>query len=409
MRLLSIRPRALAAALLALCSAQAAATEFAVTPLLRLGGEFNTNRLLRPQDTPDVVGARADVALAFEGNSPRTRVRVQPRARRAQYDEDIGLNRTDVFVDLNADHAWNAFWRGGVDFNFTRDSTVTSDTEDQGLVFSPRSRIQRTLNARLTHDWSDRNRFDFSASYSDVVYGEGVALFSDYTYKSVNGIWTHVLGPRDSVSLSLFHSWFNSFQTENRSRNVGLQLGWRRAWSEKLSSALSVGSIWSELSFVNRFVGLAFTPDGRLVFVEVREPGRASDQGLLLDFSVDRQWERGAAGLAFSHTVTPTGRGAQSTTDEVDLSLTRRLSERMRARLAVGYLREDFGSSGEQAFNRERVRGELSLIWRLSQFWSVRSAYSYVHEQRSSALGSASANRLMLTFIYSGDRRSVSH
>lgn len=375
--------------------------EFAVTPKLLWNNEFNTNRLLRAADTPDVLGAQLELGALLEAANERSRLDLTPRLRRGQYDEDIGLNTTDYFLDLGAEHDFSERWQARLDGRFSRDSTLTSEAEDEGLVFRSARRTETALMPSLTHRFDARNRFELTGNRSDVAYGEGAAGFSDYRFQSLGGAWTHAFGERDEVSLSAFHSRFDSFDTDNTSRNVGLQTGWQRLWSDRLSASVGVGVIWSELEFVTLFQPAPGLP-------LARAPDERSEQGLLADFSLNRRWERTSARLGYSHRISPTGRGAQTTVDELVANAEHRLLERLTGRIDLRWLREDFGDTGEQVFDRDRLRGEVSVNWRLSQFWSLSGGYAYTREERAFASGEADAHRVMLGIRYGGERRAVS-
>lgn len=380
------------------------AAEFAVTPSLRMTGEFNTNRLLRPRDTPDVLGAILEAGANFEASNGRTRVEVFPRARRGQYSEDLGLNRTDLFVDLDAQHALDERWRSALQAGFVRDSTVTSEAETEGQVFRATSRTERSLRPSLEYAPDARTLWQFSGGHTDVAYGETTSAFSDYHYDIVSAAWTRALDERNSLFVTTFHSWFESLDTDSRTRNLGLQVGWRRQWSGTLTSSLAVGGVNTWFDYLDEFVVV----NGNSVAL-VSRPEEGTDQGLLVDLRLDKRWERLTGELSYARRVTPSGRGAQATADELVASLDRRLGERLAGRLDLRYLEEDYGGGGvREAFNRRRFRSEVSLRWQFSQFWSLRGAYSYVLEDSEFAPETADAHRFTVGLLYGGQRQSMS-
>jgi hypothetical protein len=99
-----------------------------------------------------------------------------------------------------------------------------------------------------------------------------------------------------------------------------------------------------------------------------------ADDGLVFDADIQRHGERWTLSMSGGRSVTSTGRGALSQKDQVSVAVSRRLTERLSASIAVRggrnqELLTQAAGGGGQKLNYSRA--DLRLNWQLAERWSL--------------------------------------
>ncbi|MCP4042459.1 MAG: outer membrane beta-barrel protein, partial [Gammaproteobacteria bacterium] len=183
--------------------------------------------------------------------------------------------------------------------------------------------------------------------------------------------------------------------TDSTSTSVGLQGGYSHAFTETLSGTVRGGVITTKMEFLS-FSNNALRQD------EERVNGTFFSAGVTKQFETTT-WEASA-----SRSLSPTGSGYLSVTDEVQLEIKREFRPRWRGNLGFNIF--DKGSQGDRNTSGNRRRAELSagLSWDLSRWWRLRGDYRYVRQKYENAAEAADANRFMFSLVYHDHKRAIS-
>jgi len=402
--------------LLAANSQQTPATEYSVEPRIQTSTEFNTNRRLNGRGADDdVLGAGLDVGAALGVRTPRSELLLVPRVRVTRYTGESDLDTEEGFVDLSASHALTPRLSSELEASYTRDSALTSELEDTGILDAQVDRERIEAAPSLRYQLSPHDAVEIRGNYIDVDYkdpGDSGLVDFDFLFGSLS--YTRALGPSDSVFATVLASDFETGEspgavpsTQSETRSIGGQLGYTRVFSDRTTATAAVGVIHSDIEFfeIERAV------DPRFPFlVLVREvESETTETGLLLDLSLSHDFDPvTSADASFSRAVTPSGRGAQTTTDELELELTRRLQPRLTGSAGVRFSRRSAQGDGAGAsLDRDFWRARGRLRWRMDRFWTVIGEYIY---RRQDFDGGATfdAHAIMLNFRYRGDLTTFS-
>jgi len=405
------------------------AAEYSVKPRAQLSAEFDDNKLLRNSvNTPrhdSVVGSILDISAELAIATETSTLNLTPRGRLARYTEytetnKIGNQTLDRPVDLDYDNVYVDF--GGkrefervvleMEGNYTRDTVLTSETlADQPsgfrLVNTPHQSI--SVNPSVTYEVSERNALKFSGSYADVTYEEAPG-YSDYTYQLASLTDLHKLTERDEITGTVFYSRFEAPEpdqpltllvTSNQSDNIGFQAGYTRIFSETLKGSIGAGFISSDLEFA-QFINL---PTG---LTEITRE-KTSDIGLLLDASLEKEFENTTLNGTYSRSVSPSGYAAQDTRDALRLSAIHNFTERLESGMFFDYTQSESqggGTAGTQ--QRDYLRLEARLRYRLSEYWSLIGSYIYSRQDSDNAPEAAESNAALVSLSYDGQKWSMS-
>lgn len=379
----------------------ALAAEYFYEPRASFHAQVNDNPLLT-QEKDTVYGGFTDLQLEFGAATERSSLSLTPRGRIYRFASDDRLDREDLILDLAGRHLFTERLSSGLAFNFTQDTTTTSEAEDTGLVRVRTNRTSKNVSPSLSYALTDRDTLSASFSWTDVAYEETVTrAFTDYEYLNLSGVWQRQFSETSVLFATLFVSRFKTPQTEGETDSIGFQAGFERAFTETLSGRVAVGAIHSEFEFLERIIIPPF------IFVR---PAESDDTGVLLDFSLTKRFEVSSVTVSYVSSVSPSGRGAQQSQDRWKLLGNYRINERLTALLDVEYLVSESQSAGvgSPALDRTYWRAEPRLRWRWTENWSVVGAYRYVNQEYDTAPDAADSNAVTVSLVWAGDRSSIS-
>ncbi len=371
------------------------AAEYSLAPHVSLQTRFNDNIRMTTRPHDNVLGvildAEADIGVA----TPRSSLSITPRMRKSNYTSKDKLDSVNWFMDLNASHALSERHYLGLSANYDIESTLTSELLDTGLTQTTKDRTTRSINPNYTFVYSDRDSIQMAYGYTKVQYADGLGSgLVDYTYRLVSANGIHQLNDTDSVSLLLYTTRFETPQTRSRTRSYAAQASVSRQFSETLQGTIGFGLIHSRFKFLQ-----ASLPFGLPVTVE------SSATGKLFQFNLEKDWERSKLEASLTRNVSPSGRGSQSTTDELILKGSHRLAETLSGHIELRYSeRKGEGDAINPALDSTLSMISARLRWRFSPYWSVIGAYRYHRTKFTTATSAADSNALLLTLRYDGDK-----
>ena len=384
---------------LAMLALPLSAAEYSLKPHVSLQTLFNDNIRVttRPHDSVlgAILDAKADIGMA----DPRGSLSFTPRMRKSNYTSKDKLDSVNWFMDLNASYALSERHQLGLSANYDIESTLTSELLDTGLTQTTKDRTTRSINPNYTYIYSDRDSIQLGYGYTKVQYADGLASgLVDYTYRIASANGMHQINDTDSIALLLYTTEFETPQTRSRTRSYAAQITYSRQFSETLNGSAAFGLIHSRFKF------LQFTPPfGPFVTVE------ASATGKLFQFNLEKDWETSKLKASLTRNVSPSGRGSQSTTDELMLKGSHSLSETLSGRIELRYSeRKAEGDAINPALDSTLTSASANLRWRFSPYWSLVGGYRYYRTKFTTATSAADSNALMLTLRYDGDKYALS-
>ncbi|MET0535097.1 MAG: hypothetical protein ABW171_12800 [Steroidobacter sp.] len=371
-----------------LCVAQTQAAEWQATPSAYVGSSYADNPRLLADGGTESSGTVGEFSADLKRSTERSEFSLRPRVRSARYKEDESLDSDDQFVTggytwIGERSEWNS------ELSFTRDTTLTSELGSTGLVQSNRRREATNLLVAPQVMFTERVRGGAQLSLSRARYidAESTGLV-DYRYESLSLFSTVALSDAGS-SLSLTAQG-GELSTQGfpgtGTRDATLRLSWTYHPWQLWTVGLSAGPSWVETN-------------------------AGSDQDWVFDADIKRQGDRWWLTASGGRTQSPTGRGVLARRDEVELSLHRRLTERLTGNIGARWIRSQDSVPQLGAVTTYEVdygRVELGASWRWSRDWSL--ALQLAGQTQEYEIGSsarAEGYRAVLSIVWNGQPQSL--
>ncbi len=402
--------------LLCCCGAAASAKELYLIPSAGLRTEYDDNkrlwsdRLKNGIDT-SAYGVIASASAEAGVRGDRYAVSLDNRLEIRRYASDLDLDSENVYLDLAS--SFNATQRSlfGLDGNYTRDTTLTSELEATGLVQDNVVREQWYLRPYWSYFLSDATILQADYSHYDTAYERStINRFFDYTTDAVSLTvsrqWSELLKNYLSVSWMSFEVPELRRQTTQYTVNLGLDYQFLPTWS----ASLSVGRRFTntEITFdqpvlVNGFFVIV---DGALLTTETT----ISDdvQGMVFSFGLSKQFLAGSAGLSYSRATSAQGNGRLQLLDRFSANYDQNVTQHLRLSLNGG-INVTTTSGGQNDFNdRTYYYVRPSVSWLFDRHARVTAGYMYRTQSYDNQNNdTAASNAFFIGFNYQWDRMAT--
>lgn len=392
--------------LVALVSLNVAAWNYSVAPVARSTMRGDDNIRGASNNEEAAWGFDNFALVNMQANSEVINSTLIPR---------MNIRRFVIGEDLDADEygvTLNNLWKTerlnyGLGFNYSRDSTLSTEASDTGRRNTVVDRDAITVNPTINYQYSDKLMFETGYLFNSISYlAASNGEFIDYEYQVVNLDGTYQWREDVELFASISFSYFDSGDGSSLTRSYSGRLGGTFHWDETLQFSGAIGWIDSNVKFHE--AQLIFAP----VIAVVEFPSHGASNGPLASASIIKKFDQSIAKLDYVRQVSPTGRGAQSNTDRITGVYTYQFNERFNAEADVIYDMStadgaNFGvGSTASSLNRDYLEFIGTLRYKLSQFWQVSSAYHHpMRKSTFSNIGSSSqGNALYLTIEYAGER-----
>ncbi|HKQ30259.1 MAG TPA: hypothetical protein VJS66_03140 [Burkholderiales bacterium] len=373
-------------------SSLAASAEWYVEPMVKTEFESNDNRALTTGPHERVNGVVFDVSGLLGRRTERSELRFAPRLRSARYSGDEDLDSDDTYLDGLWSYRATERSSASLNANYTRNSTLTTEQADIGLVTAKKRRRTWNVNPSWSTLLDERNMLTLSFARTDVDYrdAQDTALTS-YTYDRVDTTWTRQMTPSTDTGVTLYGSQLETPATGNTTTDAGLQFNLNHRPFE--TARLNVAAGWHRSEFEQEAGGSTF---------------RGSETGWLASFTAEREAERSALRFNASRSINPSGVGSLVRTDEVTLSWYRALTALQSASVAIRTFRTEPLDERLTSDNRRFWRGDARWNWRASEDWSLSAGYQHTRQRQEAASEIASSNAISLTLMYVAPSRAIS-
>jgi hypothetical protein len=297
-------------------SAAASAAEWSAQPRVTVALDTDSNRRL-DTEAEDSQSLRIGFAAALAHAQPRQRIELRPRLDIARFDgTDRELDSNDYGLNVALQRSGER-WQFDASVNGARDSTLTTELTDTGLIDGRTRRQSLGADVSASYAIGQRSTVQVSAGHSDIDFdrAEGTGLVP-YGYTSFAAGYVFQVSERTELVTQAFGGRLDVPQSALTTDNVGVRAILRKRVSERFRFDASAG-------------------------VSRTESDDRSDQSQVFSASVTWNNELTEVALSLSRNVEPSARGRLVDADSVNLNYRRRVSERLTVGVAGSYARRE--------------------------------------------------------------------
>ena len=196
--------------------------------------------------------------------------------------------------------------------------------------------------------------------------------------------------------MSSFITDFEVADVNSETWTYGGQVGASYAWSDTLSTNMSVGYQTSTIDFLEQSL-----------VVLVSSEAQASSGGPIANFSIKKLFDRTKTEFAYARRVSPSIRGAQTLEDDILFTADHELSKYWAAGFRGGYnmrtaqAQEVVGTSRD--LNRDQAALGASFTYKATKEISIRTEYRFTRQTLAESSGTIYVNALFVTMSYNGE------
>ena len=347
--------------------------------------EYNDNILLTTLPHNAVWGTILTPSLTLSRSSEVSQTSASARLNFNRYAGESGLDRNDQYFALSSNYKTERdIWAG--DASYTRDSTLTSELNQTGIVQARTQRNLLTLAPSWTRMLSERNSLKLGYEYDQASYdGSSVGLIN-YSNQSAQASWLYQLSESDLVNMTASYSRFQTADGNHKADTAGIQGGLTHSFSETLKGSVLMG--------LNRTHSIINSPAqvlviGPFILHLPAQTVSSTDVVPVLNATLEKQFETTTVNVSASRTLNPTGNGVLAETDRLGLGVSRKFSETLSGSVnGSAYRSRYIGNAAVASANSRYYELALNLNWHMNERWVLDSGYRYarVEYQASSVV-----------------------
>jgi hypothetical protein len=356
-RLPTDRPRSihLAAAIATLTlSSVAYAAEWRVGVEAHGDLDHRENPRLVAEGGETINGAGLELDAAVERATENSELTLLPRVRSARYGASE-FDTDEQYLDLRYGRSGERYrWQVGA--GLARDTTLTSELLDTGIIDSRKRHELVSFSGSFTSSLSARDQLGAQLNYQRNSYPDaGLTGLTDYDYTAVALTYARLLSERLTIGSQLNGGRLNVSATDFVSRDYGASLSLTSQLSPAWRLALSAG--------LDRTVA-----DDR------------DDTGIVYSVELARSAELTDWRLTAGRGVVPSGSGVLVHRTDYALSCSRRLSARLGASFDIRHVDNEDLQIGLVRENRQYQRAGAALDWQVAERWSLSLTAAYTQQ-----------------------------
>ncbi len=338
------------------------ALEWRSTPAVTVGAGEDSNIWLDPLVDRKASNSSLMASTEILASGPGLSLRVQPEVRALRYAGGADADRNDAFTafDLTLGRERSTLTFGG---DYRRESTLTSEFIDTGLLGLDAERTERSVTAGWNYIVGPRGRATVAASMTAVNYGAGLlSPLVDYDYRVVQLGYQLATSARTTWIFSGTRSTVNGAFSDTT--NTAFQARWLRTFTPTLRGEIGLGT---------------FDAVTTTLLAPQREIGAA------LNFAATREWARWSLQTAGGRDLRPDGRGALVREDAVTLEAQRRFGPRLSVSLAVRRAQVAATDDLANLYDRDYSQTSVGVDWRMKERWQLHAGLQERMQQLSFA------------------------
>ena len=400
--MLAIKPGSGLLLLLSLGINQVQASEWYVEPSANVRTEFDDNIRLLPNNTADAYGFIAGLTANSGIRSEVYNVGIKTGVDVYEYWGQSNLDRQNFNFGLNSEYLWTEKHRLGLEIDYVRDTSLTSELLTTGNLGNQVGRQSLTVAPNWTYALSAAQSLKAGYSHQDVSYDKNSTNYlSSYLIDSVDLTYSHQWNPAWQYFATLGAYRYDLVDAPTTIDNFSANVGADYLYSETLSFNFMLGARETESQFGN-----AITPEQQALynFLNIPSATKSSSLGSLFSVGMKKQFEVANLNLSYARNTSPTGGGVVLETDSFNGNYEHKLTEQLRAQLRTEISLNSSTSSATSTYNRDYYGVEPKLIWNFNRQADVVLGYRYRTQNYTATNVSASGNTFYLYVNYAWDK-----
>lgn len=362
-----------------------AAAEWLVNPNARVATDYSTNPRLRTENYEGSAAAVGELSATLRRRTERSEWSLLPRLYSERHPDEELLDRDDRYLQAAFTHySERAQWSATADV--VQDTTLTSELGLTGFTEDNRRHEGFSVSAGPTFMLAERTSAGGQLYWSDNHYRDAALTgLVDYEYANASVFASHALSDRAQLRIS--------------ARAGDLRVPTNSS-ADKQDASLSLG--WSYEPWLLWTLNVSAGPSYARSEV-------SSDDGMVFMADLQRRGERWTFSTSAGRDVTPTGRGALTRRDQLTVSASRWLAERISTSLTLRAIRNQelltqSGGAGEE-LNYGRV--DLRVQWRIAERWSLALGLGGATQNVQSRPDDAANYGASLSLVWNGQPQSL--
>jgi hypothetical protein len=348
---------------------------------------YSDNLLLNRRNEVDTFGSITTPELLLERTSPTSHIALNGRFEFEEYFDHSSFDSQDQIIDLDVEKALSERSRLGLDANFTRDTTLTSEDDITNRFLDDAIRfISWRATPSWTYDLTPLDQVSLAGSYRQVEYDSSEK--TDYQYFGPTIGYNRRLGELSKFTTELSARRFIPEEPgDNYTDTIGTLFGYAYTASERFSISGAAGVSYSE--------------------EHEEDVGNDSDVGYRLKFDMKYLVsDQLTARVSLSHDNEPSGDGDQVTRNRARATLDYQVTEMATLGLDFNYadnvdLLGFEGESTDDEDDRSRyfaVRPNIG--WQFTEDLSLVASYQFRYKKFEDENDTATSNSVFLTLQY---------
>lgn len=401
------------------------AAQWTVSPSIMVEQSYIDNIYLSSLPSPNVMTKKINPAIDFGWATEIANVDLVGDWKYRQYSGDPNLkNRTDSWYKLRSGYKTERS-QFSLDGSYTDDTTLAQEaySEDTGVILAQMGRKTKQIAPSWSWNLNEQSNLRIDLQYQDVAYEKRRANpYDDYTYGSASLTYTFQWTVRDQAYVVVDQSRYISkkraliaaSQMVTASKYLGsdsdtmtYQIGMSHQFSSTFNMGVGYGSRGSKSQTQNQSCTAVYIFSNTCAATTETQT-ISNTISPVFTISADKRFELTKWGLKFSRTITASGLGSEMQVDSLNMNIDHRINEKLRLRLN-GIINQRVAVNPYFNFyDRQYLRGEVNLNWRLDRNWNVYAAYRYAQQVYKSSNEKAISNNISVNIRYTWDRMSMS-
>ena len=268
-------------------------------------------------------------------------------------------------------------------------------------AYTNTANVNGSYSYALTERWS----VGATAAWYDNNYAavEGGSALSDNHGYNAGATLNYLYSERTRITAAAIFSNYSSDIA--RSDAVTTTLGIVHEFSPQLTLSASVGGFWSDIQTTQTALVCPTTPilcdTGVAQRVPVSSGTQRHDSGPLYGGGLSYAFsERTRLFASYSQSISPGSTGTLTRTNNAAAALSHDFSERLTARLGVGYTRTAFPTALSGSFVNQTYLGEIGASYRLAERWILDAGYRYTRADYADNPSQPTSNVVFVSIAY---------
>jgi opacity protein-like surface antigen len=399
-----VRTTLLATAGSLLAATVAPAADYRFEPRIELGGLYNDNYRLAPDDENAVQGPLADVSVGLRAVTPTSDFVLTPRVRATYFPDDKEEDRVNSYLNLGYQHNAQT-WRFNVNGLFSHEDLQTSeqpeaDAPDPGLGggVGVETGTVRVNNRR------DLLRLAPSVSF-DLTPTKSIEAALEY-YTADYSRDSNLAGSNvdfDSIAGSLGMSFRFSPTQRIVIAATGMSFDPDTPFTGRSTSYGLRGELWTDRTEIMQTylrIGAERTEE------DDPDIGEAADDSTnyILGAGIKAQYQVTTIFADFTHGVRPNASGVLVTRDDLRVQVRRNFTPTVVGFIGVLAANDEAAGDDDDFRDRRYYSGSAGVEWRFTPSFSLVSAYDYRRQKRDNE-GTGHSNQVVLSVVWNPPRR----